>query len=410
MKKKWIIIGAIILVIAAGIFYLNNQPGLEVNVGVVERGNIEDYIEEIGTVTVRGGITVYAPVAAKVQNVFVEEGDIVNLGDMLVEFDKDQLALQIAQLDAQSSAVLAQLNDAKRSGNANQIKSVELDITDLNKSISEDEQDLEDLRALFEAGAISDGEYNNAKSLLDSKKISLEKLELQLLDLRSPSSQYIVDQFQAQINQIDLQKKELLNMGEDFILKADIAGTVLSKNIEKGSFLQAGMSILSIGDLEKLYIESELLVSDIVKIKEGALVKVSDEDLDLVDLEGTLTKIYPNAFSKVSDLGIEQKRVKADIEFKKMPENIRPGYELDIKIIQESKENTLIIPENAVFSMNDKEYIFRIIDSLAVLTAIEVGIESEKSIEVISGLEEGDTVILSPESELEDGDKVKIIE
>jgi HlyD family secretion protein len=411
MKKKFIIIGAIILVTAvAGIFYLNNQPGLEVNAGMVMRGDIEDYIEEIGTVTVRGGITVYSPVSAKVQNVFVEEGDIVSIGDMLVEFDKDQLALQIAQLDAQRSAVVAQLNDAKRTGNLNQIKSVELDIADFNKSISESEQDLEDLKALFEAGAISDGEYNNAKSALDSKKIALEKLKLQLKDLRSPTSQYIVDQFQAQINQIDLQKKELLNMGEDFILKADISGTVLSKNIEKGSFLQPGMSILSIGDLENLYIESELLVSDIAKIKEGALVKILDEDLDLIDIEGTLTKIYPNAFSKVSDLGIEQKRVKTDIEFKNRPKNIRPGYELDIKIIQESNENTLIIAENAVFSMDDKDYVFKIIDNTAVLTEIELGIESEKNIEVITGLEEGDTVILSPESELEDGNKVRILE
>lgn len=109
-------------------------------------------------------------------------------------------------------------------------------------------------------------------------------------------------------------------------------------------------------------------------------------------------------------MGIEQKRVKADIEFKNIPKNIRPGYELDIRIIQESKENTLIIPENAVFSMGDKDYVFKIVNNIALLTEIQLGIESEKNIEVISGLEEGDTVIRSPESELEDGNKVKIIE
>lgn len=410
MKKKLIIAVIILAIVVGGVFYLNNQPGTEVNVARVEKGEIEDYIEEVGTANVRDGITVYSPVDAKVLSVFIVEGDLVSIGDILVEFDKDQLALQIAQLEAQRSALVAQLDDAKTFKNSNLIKIVELDIADLNRSISESIQDLEDMKILYEAGAVSGDKYRNAKSVLDSKEIAIEKLKVQLAELKKPTSKNIINQFEEQINQIDLQKKELLNMGEDFTIKADISGTVLSKNIEKGSFLQAGMNILSIGDLQTLYIESELLVSDIANIREGVRVKLADEDLGISDVEGTLTKIYPNAFSKLSDLGIEQKRVKVDIEFKETLKNIRPGYELGIKIIQKSKDNTLIIPENAVFSMDNKNYVFKIIDEIAVLNEIETGIEARKTIEVLSGLREGDIVIISPESELEDGDKVMIVE
>ena len=157
-----------------------------------------------------------------------------------------------------------------------------------------------------------------------------------------------------------------------------------------------------------MYIEADILTGDIVKFEEGSQVVISSDDLGLTDIKGQVTKIHPRAFSKISDLGIEQKRIKVEIQINEIVENIKPGYELDLKIITDKSEDTLLAPENAVFDMEGKDYVFTIIDSKAILTQVKTGIESQRQIEILDGIEEGQIIILSPDNEIEDGIKVKI--
>ena len=84
-----------------------------------------------------------------------------------------------------------------------------------------------------------------------------------------------------------------------------------------------------------------------------------------------------------------------------------PGYELDLDIIMERKENALIVPEDAVFEMDNKEYVFIVDNGKAALREVVTGIESQRLIQIIEGLKEGDLIILSPENSIKDGVKVK---
>jgi HlyD family secretion protein len=117
--------------------------------------------------------------------------------------------------------------------------------------------------------------------------------------------------------------------------------------------------------------------------------------------------IHPNAFTKFSDLGIEQKRIRAEIDFDDKPENIKPRYDLELKLILRESENTLIIPENSVFKLDGKNFVFISDNGTARLREVETGIKSGRDIEVLSGLQEGEYVIESPDEELEEGKKVK---
>lgn len=84
-----------------------------------------------------------------------------------------------------------------------------------------------------------------------------------------------------------------------------------------------------------------------------------------------MKKIYPYAFTKVSDLGVEQRRVKVDIEIKDSIKNIRPGYDLDIKIVVDSKANTILIPKDSIFDMEGKHFVFVNVDNKAELREVK---------------------------------------
>ncbi len=408
MKRK-IIIGFIAFVLIVGVYaaLAAQNKAIVVNTQEVTRGAIASYVEEIGEVKVKEHVNIYSPTAGKVSDVMVDIGDKVKKGDILIKLDGEELSRKIEELDAQRSSILAQYNEAKKPVDQETISKLKIEVSNLEKRIATAEDEVNKKKSLFDAGAISKDEYDVAVRSLDVEKGNLEKARLDLEQLTKPVSSNILAQYESQLKQIDLQKQSLLDTGDDFTITATIDGTVLFKEVEEGRYLQPGMHIMEIGNISDFYIESDILIGDVVKIKEGSEVILSSDDLDLVELKGKVSKIHPTAFSKVSDLGIEQKRIKVEIQLEDNTIELKPGYELEVKIIIDRNENGLLIPEDAVFEVDNKDYVFVVEDSKATLREVKIGIKSKKQVEVLDGLKEGDIVILSPDKNLDNGVKVK---
>ena len=144
-KKKILIALPVIAAIAAAGYFMSMSGAIEVNASKVTKGNISEYVEELGTVAVRDSLSVYTPVGGEVLQVIVKAGDIVSEGDILIKLDGKEAYRQISELDAQVMAVQAQLNEARRAGNSNSIASLQLDIADLTAKIAEDQAKLTNL-------------------------------------------------------------------------------------------------------------------------------------------------------------------------------------------------------------------------------------------------------------------------
>ena len=408
MKKK-ILIAIIAVVIVGGIVaaIASRDSAIEVSVEEVIRGNISSYVEEIGEIKAKEHVNIYSPTSGRVVDLMVDIGDIVKEGDVLVRLDGDDIGRMIEEIDAQRLSVLAQYNEAKKPVDNEVIEKLNIEIRNIEQRIQAAEKELNDKEVLLEAGAVSRDEYDLALRNLDFEKGNLEKARLDLDQYQKPVSSNILAQYEAQLKQLDIQKQGLMDSSKDFTISSSIDGTILFKNLDEGSYLQPGMHILEIGNTDEMYIEADILVGDIVKFEEGSEVVISSDDLALANIKGQVEKIHPRAFSKISDLGIEQKRIKVEIGIDEIGVAIKPGYELDVKIITDKSENTLIVPEKAVFDMAGKDYVFKVVNEKALLTEVETGIESQKQIEILKGLGEGEVVILSPDNDIEDGIKVK---
>lgn len=404
MNKK--IVGIVIIVTLIGIigFYMANRNKIvQVDAAVAVEGSIEKYVEELGIVKAKNQGDIYASASGTVKEILVDIGDEVKKGDVLVKLDDMQVSKEIQGLEAERSAILAQYNEAKESVDIESIEKLELTVKDMERRTQKAEETANNSQRLYEAGAISHEEYKNTLDNLELEKSNLEKIKLDLELMNKPVSKNIIAQYEARLKQIDIQKEKLKDLSRDFTIISNIDGIVLRKTIEEGSYIQPGMDIMEIGNVEELYIESDILVDDIAYVQEGARVKISNKNLGLVDLEGVVKKIYPYAFTKVSDLGVEQRRVKVDIEIKDSIENIRPGYDLDIKIVVDSKANTILIPKDSIFDMEGKHFVFVNVDNKAELREVKKGLESQRQVEIISGLKKGETVILSPDEKIEEG-------
>lgn len=409
MKKKLMgVIALVVVVGVAGFALINRNKAVSVNIAEVVEGNIEKYVEELGVVKATNQSSIYSFVSGRAIEVLVEIGDHVKEGDVLVRIDSQQQERQLIEMEAQRTAIEAQYNEATKPVDANEIKKMELIIADMERRLTEAEINLTKSEGLYKSGAISNQEYQNIISVLESDRTNLTKSRLELDQMKKPLSQNIVLQYEAQLKQIDTQLEALKSQSTEFTITAPIDGIVMMKTIDEGHFLQPGVHIMEVGDIGELYIESDVLVGDIANVKEGATVRLSNKSLNLDNLKGTVSKIHPQAFSKISDLGIEQKRIKVEITLDGEVSNIRPGYDLDIKIIVDKNDNALLIPENAIFQQNGKSFVFVNENGQARRREVQKGIENQKLVEIKSGLNKGEMVITSPDDELEEGIIVKI--
>ncbi|GAB6085296.1 efflux RND transporter periplasmic adaptor subunit [Alkaliphilus crotonatoxidans] len=407
MKKKIIgIIVAVAVLGTAGYYLFTQNTAITVTTAPVNQGSIEKYVEELGVVMTERRETVYAAATGRVTDVLVNIGDSVQKGELLLKIEEQQLLREIQGIEAQEAALQAQYQEALKPVDQREIERLKLELTNQENALVEAERTTENQKKLYEAGAVSHEDYQNALNQLEAQRNNLEKLSLELEILSNPHTINIAAQYQAQLKQLAIQKEALESQKEEYSIASPIEGTIMLKNIEKGSYLQPGMQLFEIGSPDNHYIEADILVSDIANVNEGDKVLISHQNLG-IELTGTVRKIHPQAFSKISDLGIEQKRIKVEIEIQGREANLRPGYDLDIKIVTEERDKTLIIPENALFQQENQYYVYVKKNNRAVLREVQTGIESQKQVEIISGLMEGERLILSSNEELKDGAKIK---
>ncbi len=407
-KTKIILIIALVIVIIAAVIYFDgNMKVVEVDTVKAIKGDVSKYVEEMASVKSRNHQSVYTKTSGDVNKIHVEVGDIVSKGDVLAELDSEDIGLRLKSLISQLSGLKATYREAAKPVDDERIKEAEANLAIAKINLEEAQRNIEKNKSLYEEEIISYEVYNSYLVQLSlseqSYNIALNELNI----LKKGISDDIKKQYESQIAELQYQIQILENSKEKMEIMASTSGVITEVHVKKGQFVQPGVMVAEIADENKLYLEADVLVSEVGDIKDNASVIIYSEDLDIRNKKGLVSKIYPKAFSKISDLGIEQKRVKLEISLEDKIPNIKIGYNLDVNIITDIKEEVLIIPDSSIFELDGEKYVFTLENNIAVLRKVEVLIEGKDNIGIASGLEEGEIVILSPDNNIEEGIQIK---
>ncbi len=351
--KKWFLIGGIILLAGLGAAAAMNR-GIPVEAASVEQGAVVKLLKETGTVESESSITITAKVSGEVRSLTVEEGDSVKAGDLLMTGDATSAELDIKSLQAERNGLQAEYSHARELANKN--------------------------KALYEQGALSYETYNASNT-------AAKQLASQIAALN-----YTIESYAETSGKTDL--------------SATVDGVITAVYVKQGESITAGDAIFEISDLNDIYVKTDFIAEDADLIQEGDAVRIYNEDANFNDEKGIVKKIHLKAEDKVSDLGVNQKRVTVEISFG-TADPVRLGSDMDVEITVEKKENVLRVSDLAIFEKENKDCVYVIEDGIAVLREITTDLEGEDYTEVVSGLSEGEVLILSPNDDISDGVKVK---
>lgn len=395
-----VLILAAMAAIAITLFLAFSPKPTEVDLGEVRRSDLTVTIDQEGQTKVREIYAVSTPVAGRLLRVQVHPGDAVVRRETIVAQMRptNPIALD-SRTREQASAVLDGSLAALRIAQA-----------DLNAAIAAEELaafDFERANSLFKSGISSEVALQRAKSAWQTSQARRETAEASI-EMRE------AEVSNARANLVGLDELSLENIngesrGDEIPLYSPIDGVILHVLQESETTLAAGAPIMEIGDIASgLEVEVELISSDAVQVTIGDRVILRDWG-GTNDLQGEVRRIDPYGITKYSALGVEEQRVRVEIALR-TPAAERPalghGYRLEAAIIIWQATDILTVPASALFRERGEWSVFVEKDGFANLTSVEVGKSDGIFSEVISGLNEGDKVVLYPSAAIENGSEI----
>ncbi len=187
--------------------------------------------------------------------------------------------------------------------------------------------------------------------------------------------------------QKELEKWEKLYKATPII--APINGTVIAKNVEPGQTIGTSDAIFVMSD--RLVIKAQVDETDIAKVKKGQVVKVTLDAYQNETIEGTVDQIAYEAKTVNSVTMYE-----VEILPKNVPPFMRSGMTVTVEFLVAHKDSTLVIPSDMLHQENGTPhvYITNANGKKPKSISVETGLTDGKKVEIISGLKEGDTVMV----------------
>jgi len=362
--------GAIIVILAVSLGWSISNRGMEADTAEAFRGEVKKYVEEVGEVRCRDATTVYLEGSGRILNIAVEEGQEVKKGDLLLRMDP--VSMEIAFKNAEES-----LNEARTRYAAGD-----------------------------EAYRTALQDYNNTKFLAGEGAISqwdLTQKEAALKNAEAARAGYQAILEQAELNlqnsAVALSRQQLLS---------PINGTVLEKNVELNEPGVPGAAAFVIGNGEEIEIEAKILAEDVTEVKVGDPAEIIARTEEKKVLKGVVAKIAPTATDEISSLGVKQKKVAVTIRPLGAAASLKPGSEVDVKVITEIKDGVIAVPAGAVFEYQGESCVFVVESGRAIIRRVERGIGNESLMEITEGLKEGETVLSSPDNSIEEGMRIRM--
>jgi HlyD family secretion protein len=377
MKKAIIII--VIVVVVVGVAFLGikgcqTQGGNQaLNTATVERGNISKTVVATGKIEPLYKAEIKSKIGGLIKQFYVEEGDRVEVGQKLVEIIPGATPVEMVQARTE-------------------VKAAAYDKIVAEKQYLRSEE-------LIAQKMISPEDYDRAKASYDTARARFYAATAQLRVLEQGSNVESLDEG-IEITEQDRQEieKETREAIASMTLISPISGIVLSQDTDKGSAViplssaYGGTVIMIIADVSEKHFRGDVDEADIGKVHLGLPARIFVEAYPDDPFQAKLTHISPQGREEEEIVNFE---IRATIED---PENkLRFGMSADAELILEEHEDVLVIPEGAIIYEDEKTYVNVQDDSIPEgIRKVEVtkGITDGLRTEVLSGLEEGQVVVL----------------
>ncbi len=412
MLRRLGLVAVALSVVGMLVYALLPKP-VGVDLGTVERGPLQVTVDEDGRTRIKEQYIVSTPLSGRLMRIDLDVGDPVVAGQSA-----------IARIQPTDPALL---DPRARAQSEARVKAAEA-------RLKQAATGLEKAKAAMD---FAESEVARIRKLRDRDAATSSQVDAKELEFRTTTQEFRAARFAEEIARFELELEQaalLRTQGDEddddsahgngghgdaddgtpsdangeFLIRAPISGRVLKVFQESATVVTPGMQLVQLGDPSDLEIVVDVLSSDAVRIVPGAKARL-DQWGGEEPLTATVRLVEPSGFTKISALGVEEQRVNIVLEFDDPPENrssLGDSFRVEAHIVIWEDPQVLKVPNSALFRHEGKWAVFRINDVHARLQPVEIGHQNSLESEILSGLGEGDRIVMHPSDQIKDGVEV----
>lgn len=378
-KTLFIVTAAVIIIAAIGLYSRREQllsfnakkaPTAQpayVKIEVVQKNKtIRESIVQNTAIEAVDRVNLLPRVTGRLEKLNVKAGDIVRKGEIIATLEHEQQDALIGSSEAQKASARADAERAK----------AEMENAKTN---------LDRYRRLVNEGFSTQQQYD-------------------AIDTAYTSAKAAYNAALAKERQAAAEMNRVRSSRADYIIASPLDGTVLNDySLAPGAMISPSTPLIDIADLTRLKATLKIPESKIFAVKEGMAVFLKFDALRDKEFRGRVTRIdqYVNPSTRTSNVEIELNNQEAGM-------SLRPGMFGKASIIEREERGTISLPESAFRSNERGYYLFVVQEGRARAKDVSTGIREGNTIQVTSGVEPGDKVIIFGGKNLNDGDAVLV--
>ncbi|SPS00085.1 efflux RND transporter periplasmic adaptor subunit [Cupriavidus taiwanensis] len=371
----------------AGSVYLMTPAPLEVDTVHAVRGPLEVTTSEEGETRSKERFVVTAPVSGRLMRIGLREGDLVEAGQVLAELaplplsarEREEVRARVAAARAMRREALERVRHAAEDYAQAQRERERIDRLVRERFLSAQAGERAANLGITAGNELAAAQAR-ASAALEEVRVA-EAGMLALREIQGGSSSMVA-------------------------VTAPVAGAVLELPERSERIVSAGTPLLTVGDPHDLEIVAELLSTEAVKVQAGMPVHIDGWGGE-AQVSGIVRRVEPHAFTKVSVLGIEEKRTNVIIDVMEPPAQLGDGFRVIARIRLWREENALKIPVSSIFRCETASWcVFSVVNGRAARREVRVGHRNAEETELLDPLPKGLPLIRYPSNDLTHGQRV----
>jgi len=337
------------------------RPPLTVELAKASRATIQSEITVVGNLIGQATVSVAPRAAGRVEAVTVRLGDRVTRGQRLAKIEDFDIQEQVKQAEAAQQVSEATIRQ----------READLKLAQTNAERS---------RSLFERQLLP-------KQTLDDN------------EARYQSAVAALDLAKAQSAQSKARIDELRINLSNTIISSPVNGYVSRRTVDPGAFVSQNVPVVDVVDISTVRLVANVVEKDLKELQTGNTTRVEVDAFPGEVFTGRIARVSPVLDPSTRTAPIE-------IEIPNGSARLKPGMYARVSVTTSTKKQALVIPANSVVDLGGRRGVFTPLNDSAVFRALSLGTEQSNLVEVLGGLNEGDTVITTGSSALRDGDRI----
>ncbi len=282
-------------------------------------------------------VNIESKVTGRIERLLADEGDRVSEGQLLVQIETREIEAQVRGAEAQVEAARANLSNLEAGSREQEIKKGEAALEEANANLEKTRTDRDRLEKLHNDKVVSDQEWERAQTAYDVAVARQREAREHLDLLKAGTRRQVIEAARGELRRaqaaLDLVQAQLDNTR----LTAPLASTVLLRNREPGELATAGTPILTLGDLDHLWVSIYVKETDLGRVKLGGEAQVMVDSFPGKSYRGKVTHISNKAEFTPKTIQTKEERVKLVFEVKVAIENqngeLKPGLPADVELV-----------------------------------------------------------------------------